>query len=199
MGQRWAQLSAEQKAAWSAKAAAMRRSERGGGGVALSGADDGAAPAMLSFLQLVRRGSFQHHHSVSRSRLPEVQRTARVAAGNCRLAFHVLQLQASLTHTMWQLSRRGAIGECLLWFMIPSPGPCHDNGRLIMHWAAECFHLAHAQSSLRAAPSATTATTGSRSSASTHSAWQSGGSSSTTGTRSTAQHLRTSRRLSNRP
>ncbi len=50
VGQRWAQLSAEQKAAWSAKAAAMRRSERGGGGAALSSADDGAAPAILSLL-----------------------------------------------------------------------------------------------------------------------------------------------------
>ena len=42
VGQRWAQLSAEQKAAWSAKAAAMRRSERGGSGGAVSSADEGA-------------------------------------------------------------------------------------------------------------------------------------------------------------
>ena len=45
VGQRWAQLSAEQKAAWSAKAAAMRRSEHGSREGALSSADEGVQPS----------------------------------------------------------------------------------------------------------------------------------------------------------
>ncbi len=96
VGQRWAQLSAQQKAAWSAKAALMRRSERGGGGTALSSADDGAGPQSgLSATCAQPLISAPSHHIAK----PHARSASKmVLLRHSRRALHVLQLQASLSH-----------------------------------------------------------------------------------------------------